>query len=1141
MSSAGPGGQGTSAADRELAYQANNLGVALLEQYRYADAATSFRRALEILPSLGTARLNLAIALFYDNQQDNAVREVVLAIEALPESPRPRYVSGLIARQQNRLDEAASAFARVLDIDGDDVGSLVYLGQLRMQERRFDEAIENFRRAQEVEPHNATAAYNLAVALTRSGARDEGQRIMQRFQQLRDSAYATTFSQVYLEQGRYGEALASTGAEADLVDSATPEVKFADVTAEWLPGVTAWESLPDVSAIRQEGAPGGNPDSGRTSPASLSGGVSLVDVDRDGDLDLLTVEPRGVQVFENDGRGRFRDVTSRMGLASSQPWSVTAAVAGDLDNDTRPDLFVLTSRGHRVLSHAGSGRFVDITDAASVPAYGDLARTAALVDADHDGDLDVFVVGLEHPSAQLLRNNGNRTFSDATAQAGLTSAGGGLGIVPTDFDNRRDIDLLVVPSNGPPALFQNLRDGSFKDVASTVGLPSSGDYTAVAAGDVNKDGFVDFFFGRSRLAGALASSAGAARFVTSSLGPSTTGAVAAQFVDYDNDGLLDLLALDAERASLLRNLGTSWADVTAPALGGIAPMTGPRWRALATGDLDADGDEDVVVRGATSVRMWRNDGAERRHSIVVHLSARVSNRSAAGAKVEMRAGSLRQRVETSAVTPQVAPGDIVFGLGSRFRADVVRVLWPAGILQAEMFLPEVASATPADRQVHITELDRKPSSCPYLFTWNGQRFEFITDFLGGGEMGAWLAPGVRNVPDSDEYVRIAGDRLRPRGNRFELRITNELEEALFLDRVQLVAVDHPASMEIFPNEGLTPPPFQPPTLYGLSNIRPLRMARDDDGRSVLDRLEHVDRIAVDGFERLSVRGYAAEHRLSFDPGPRTDTPEVLLLTGWTDYAFSSDNVAASQSGLRLILPRLEGLDPNGGWRTLVEPIGFPVGRPQTVVVPLPPASRQMRELRLVTSMRIHWDRIRVASSVGAEDVTTTRMDAATADLRWRGYSAEVSPDGREPFAYDYQRVSVTSPWKVLPGLYTREGDVRALVRSTDDMFVVSRTGDELAVSFDAAAVPALAPGRSRTFLLFADGFSKEMDINSSDPDRVGPLPFHGMSAYPYPAGEAYPTSAAHRAYLERYNTRRVSRAIPSLDITAAQEDRDPSR
>ena len=112
----------------------------------------------------------------------------------------------------------------------------------------------------------------------------------------------------------------------------------------------------------------------------------------------------------------------------------------------------------------------------------------------------------------------------------------------------------------------------------------------------------------------------------------------------------------------------------------------------------------------------------------------------------------------------------------------------------------------------IEELDRKPSSCPYLYTWNGERFEFITDFLGGGEMGYWLAPGMRNTPDPDEYVRIDADRLRPRNGRYELRITNELEESLFLDRVQLVAVAHPRDVTVHPNEGLVPEP-RPFTLY----------------------------------------------------------------------------------------------------------------------------------------------------------------------------------------------------------------------------------------------------------------------------------------------------------------------------------------
>src|ERR671938_1791218 len=96
--------------------------------------------------------------------------------------------------------------------------------------------------------------------------------------------------------------------------------------------------------------------------------------------------------------------------------------------------------------------------------------------------------------------------------------------------------------------------------------------------------------------------------------------------------------------------------------------------------------------------------------------------------------------------------------------------------------------------IHVQELDRKPSSCPFLFAWNGRRFEFVTDFLGAGEMGYWEAPGVRNHPDPDEYVRIRGDQLRERDGRFEIRVTNELEEVLYVDRLQLIAVAHPANV-----------------------------------------------------------------------------------------------------------------------------------------------------------------------------------------------------------------------------------------------------------------------------------------------------------------------------------------------------------
>lgn len=117
----------------------------------------------------------------------------------------------------------------------------------------------------------------------------------------------------------------------------------------------------------------------------------------------------------------------------------------------------------------------------------------------------------------------------------------------------------------------------------------------------------------------------------------------------------------------------------------------------------------------------------------------------------------------------------------------------------------------------------------------------------------------------------------------------------------------------------------------------------------------------------------------------------------------------------------------------------------------------------------------------------------------------------------------------MTGHYTREGDVRELLLRSDDMFVVSRPGDEISLSFNATSLPPLPKGWTRTFLLYADGFSKEMDINSASPDQLSPLPFHGMSRYPYRWPEHYPSDAKHREYLDKYNTRVVINQVPKLD------------
>ena len=254
------------------------------------------------------------------------------------------------------------------------------------------------------------------------------------------------------------------------------------------------------------------------------------------------------------------------------------------------------------------------------------------------------------------------------------------------------------------------------------------------------------------------------------------------------------------------------------------------------------------------------------------------------------------------------------------------------------------------------------------------------------------------------------------------------------------------------------------------------------------------------------------------------------MTGWTDYAWSSDTLAASQSGKSLTLPALQVRDARGRWRTVIENIGIPVGRPQTVAVDLTGKFLSAnREVRIVTNMRIYWDQILVDISQGRAPVQMTKLDPVVANLRWRGFSREFSSDGRQPLGYDYENVSFTSPWKVMTGRYTREGDVRELLIKSDDMFVISRPGDEISLSFDAGRLPPLPPGWTRTFLLYADGFSKEMDINSASPDQVGPLPFHGMSTYPYKWPETYPLTKERLRYLETYNTRVVASPVPRIE------------
>jgi hypothetical protein len=148
-----------------------------------------------------------------------------------------------------------------------------------------------------------------------------------------------------------------------------------------------------------------------------------------------------------------------------------------------------------------------------------------------------------------------------------------------------------------------------------------------------------------------------------------------------------------------------------------------------------------------------------------------------------------------------------------------------------------------------------------------------------------------------------------------------------------------------------------------------------------------------------------------------------------------------------------------------------------------------------------------------------QVPLSSATLRRLGFPREVSPDGRQPLIYDYHQIEPTAPFHVLRGSYTRYGAVDRLLDAFDDRYVIMGPGDEIALRFAADGLPPLPDGMIRSFILVSQAYCKDMDLYTLEPQTLAPLPFRGMSRYPYPATESHPDTPAHREYHARYNTR----------------------
>jgi tetratricopeptide (TPR) repeat protein len=725
-------------------------------------------------------------------------------------------------------------------------------------------------------------------------------------------------------------------------------------------------------------------------------------------------------------------------------------------------------------------------------------RFIAPGDFDNDGLPDLCVVTSK--GAALYRNTGK-----AFVKQGDLAAGSFRKAVWIDYDHDYDEDIILLGDDS--RLMRNNGEAGFSDETRRFPFVAGKALDAVRFDLLPDTPSFDLVVSYAGRPGVLYRDRLGGNYQAVPLDALPPGAHGLVAVDFNHDGFTDLefepLGRLVNRAGVLTAVARTDRPAF-PASAVAADFTG-------NGRLDwarIEPSDNLVVAYDTTAAYgnW----------IEIGLTGVKNAKLSMNAKVEVKAGSIYQKATYAGIP-------LVFRLGSYTSVDTVRITWANGLIQNEM-------KQPVNRVVTIKEAPRLAGSCPMIFTWNGERFQFITDVLGVAPLGASSGDGQFFPVDHQEYVSIPAGALAERDGAYEVRMTEELREVSYIDQIKLMALDHPADTEIVTNEKFKSPPFPEFRLYGGTHRVYPTAARDGQGNDVRAALLARDQRYPDAFQRDHA-GVAELHTLDLDfAGASPDGKATLVLYGWVDWADGSTFLSATQAHRDLVFPYLQVKDAQGNWKTVIEDMGMPSGKPKPMAVDLTGKFiGPSREVRIVTSLCVYWDEIYLFENNVSPETRLAEIPIRSADLHFRGFSrATIDPQRKQPESFNYQFVSPTTMWNPTPGNYTRYGAVEDLLRRPDDRMVVMGSGDEIRMRFPAAGLPALPAGWRRDFLLLVDGWAKDADANTAFSQSVQPLPFHAMSRYPYPAGEHFPDDEAHRAYQRDYLTRPALRLLSSL-------------
>lgn len=1057
-----------------------NQGRVLFESGSLDSAAATFRKAIETADDQPDAKLNLAVVSLRLENLDTVLEQTAALLESDPNHAPALYLRGCVFLRKNQFEDASKALSECKSINPDIAQVAFQLGRAYEGLNQLEEAMLEYEDAVAIDPTLNAANYRLAQVYLRTDQAFLAQEIMRELQSSADSENNLSQSEDALEACVYTEIRAPF--QLTQPEPKGVEVLFADRSEDWGPET-------------------------ESNGSRLTGPFALIDIEHDGSHETVafskTAEGEsGLQILSWNGK-RFQPSSELIPVSSSGEYRTI--LVGDLQNDRVEDIIAIGEQSTHVYQMSTNGLALDVTPFSGLDQA--LGKDAVLTDLEFTGTLDLLVTDPATGGIRMFRNLGNMIFNEQVEETGIPPLNNARQLLVDDWNRDDLMDVLISRDGESPLLLTDQRGAPLTDKNSPENWPASRIFTV---GDLNNDLKPDLVALTGKGIDIRIQGSSDGQLIT--LNPESLGGI--ELHDYDQDGWLDLIAF-GKGIRIWRNVGKlGFRETTSDV--GMGTLSAAEIRQLAFVDIDNDGDSDWILEDEVQgLRFIENQGANANQLLKLRLFGNRSNHSGIGIRVEIEADGFR-------TTRTVRRLPVEIGVGNHQELQAVHVRW----FDLTLSVNEVE--VDPKNQIVMTELELPTGSCPYLYTWNGTEFEFHTDLLGGAPLGLPVAEGVYIQADPTEYVYLGTQETFPtREGAYEIRITEELREALYLDQIELVVADHPAGTLPLHNDKLRLPPYPESELQWFTHISPILKATRNDGLDVTEALRNRDQIHASPVKirEPQLRGLAEPYSFIMDFGPLDTTlPLAIEITGWLRFGGGMANIAASlRKDLPFPFPTLSVQMPNGEWRSLESVVaGAPIGKTKTIWIDLenqlPEGSQR---LRWESAFEIHLDHVRLIQKAEPGEIAEcqiTRLSPSTSVLNRRGFSKYKDLPWTMPLTPNYSQVSPEAKWfRQLEGWVTRYGEINELVQVQDQALAIINAGDELAVRFETESLPELKPGFERSFFLYSVGWDKDADYHVNTGLTIEPLPWTGMNDQLYGI-EDRPVFDSD-SLMEKFNTR----------------------